>query len=123
MKENILQKQCMEYVAPLIRTGRCFLINHHGNAYSRSGLPDLQLLLNGITIACELKHPGKHILNSKQGSHQLAVLRKMKAAGAIVFWTNNLNEFKEVIDAVSQITGKQSPIQLGHLRLQHGQLL
>lgn len=90
MKESRLQTRAKAW---LEANGFETWINH-GSAWSKSGLPDLMAVRDGRLVAIELKRPGG---GDKPTKIQLYRLARFRRAGAVAFWSDDLNEIRSKI--------------------------
>ena len=71
-----------------------YVIKQHGSAFTKPGIPDLTLCLNGWFIGIEVKNE-KGIVSSVQKVH----IKNIKKAGGIAFVARSL---EEVIDKLEE---------------------
>ena len=91
--ERKLLNECHRLIATMRAAGRKIkAVKYHGNAYSKSGTPDLHITLDGRSVWCELKAEGGVI--SALQHHEL---KEWAASGAIcgVCWSRE--EFIELL--------------------------
>lgn len=69
-----------------------FIMKVHGNMYQKKGVPDLLIIINGITIFIETK-----IKYNKPSAIQLAVINEIKEAGCYAYVVYSIEEAKEVL--------------------------
>lgn len=84
-------------IAKILEEKGATVIKTHGSV-QRQGEPDLLICYPigplGVTVAIEVKQPGKH-----PRPLQMSRLRKWAGAGAIAFWTDNSDEVLGIIGA------------------------
>jgi hypothetical protein len=67
----------------------------HGNAFQRTGEPDLILCVGGQFVAIELK-----VGDNKPTRLQLHRLEQWRSAGALTLVCYSLNQFREFIESI-----------------------
>ena len=90
MLEKTLQSKVLKYLNSI---EGCIAENMQGNTFSR-GKPDINACYMGRCIRIELKSPDN---NNKPTKIQLENLQKWRKAGALAFWTNNIEDVEKVM--------------------------
>lgn len=92
MRESVLQRRCLEYVAKNFH-GKLLAVNIHGGGFSNKGFPDLLVFGCGRAIAVELK------ANSGYGVQpdQLIWRKRFEDVGIRHYVINDLERFKSTI--------------------------
>jgi hypothetical protein len=80
---------------------KCFIKSKH----ARNGIPDISILIKGITYYCELKKPAKKPRSDEQlykllSDDQKSYITDLRANGATVFICDSVNK---LIDELSKI--------------------
>lgn len=84
-----------------------FLINVHGGSPAQvRGHPDHILCVDGLTVAIELKQPGK-----VPTGLQFKRLRQWRGAGATVGWATTVAEYDQIIACAVDRTGWVNPLE------------
>jgi len=95
MRENRLQKACTDY---LTEQGIYHVVTH-GNAFERSGRPDIYLCYKGRFVGVELKKGPGDSPTPLQQKH----LREIRESGGIGVWLTSLEELKNLLSSIDSM--------------------
>jgi len=93
MRENALQKRCIEY----LKQQNIYYINIHGGGWGAKGSPDLIACIRGLFVAFELKVND----NNMQPDQRIHRRRILESQG-LHFCPRSLEEFIEIIEKVKK---------------------
>lgn len=88
--ETKLQKEIQKYLK--YNYPGTFIFKVHGNKFQKSGIPDLMIIIKGITIFCETK-----IYPNKESAVQKSVREEIWQANGISIVVYSVEEFTEVL--------------------------
>lgn len=93
LKRSVMKMLALEYPRAVVR-------KRHGSMYSTAGDPDLEILLAGVHIECELKRPGENPTQLQQRR-----LAEWAAAGAVTACIHTVGEMRDLMRDVASIHG------------------
>lgn len=91
--EGKVTKQIRDYLKPLEKQGRIFVVKIAGGPRQRRGLPDLHLIYRGFAIWVEIKRPGK-----EPTELQASVIKKINGVGGRAFHVTSVGEFSDMLN-------------------------
>ena len=90
MKEKDIIAKCRKWATEQ----GCKVVKMHGGPFTERGIPDLLICLRGGRFcAAEAKVPGK-----EPTALQMLQIADFKRAGAIAFWFDSFEDFKENVE-------------------------
>lgn len=96
VKEKSITNEILKYLKSL---DYCFAWKEHGGMYGTAGIPDIICCYKGRFIGIEVKRPG-----GKVSKLQEITIKKVTAAGGITFVAYSLDDVKEQLVMIMQIT-------------------
>ena len=100
MNESGIQKKITDWLT----TQKIFWQKNHQTAYSRAGIPDLTVCVNGMFLALEVKTP-----SGKPSPSQLLELRKISQSGGRSEIVRSLDEVRKIVAEMQNAQQRTHP--------------
>jgi hypothetical protein len=99
MREATLTAQILRY----LKSRGCFAVKWHGSRWGIGGIPDIYTIVlcrygHAFPVHIEVKAPGK-----TPTPRQRKVMRQLHFAGAVVFWTDSLDDVMYVVETLQEV--------------------
>ena len=88
------EKNYEDKIKSYLKDLNVYFLKHFGNAFTRSGIPDLIACVNGFFMAVEVKAAGGRA--SMLQLHNISKIRKMGGI-AFVLYPDKFDEFKKIV--------------------------
>ena len=89
------EKKIENQIKKLLRDRGAYFIKVHGNAYMKSGIPDILACYRGRFLGIEVKDIGK-----KPSEQQVIHIDNINIAGGYAFYTDSVGEVERVLDEI-----------------------
>jgi Holliday junction resolvase len=97
-----LEKQVLDAIRKYLRSKGAYVVKQHGSGMSEAGVPDLLCCYKGRFIGIEVK---RNHVQSRVSKIQEQHLLRIRAAGGIAIVARQVQDVREVLEAIDNNEG------------------